>query len=195
MSDDSTIEQIKLTLQFELENRFKMNEESVTARQIASFLDPRYKDLNHENSNNRKKIRDYVLQKITSELREENTLETPDTSTSMSSALEYLFSVSKSSKNQPQIQFEDYVADPQIRFDLDPLDWWRNRGKKYPIIAEMAKKYLSIPATSTSSERCFSTAGNIVTPKRNCLLPDNVNLLVFLFQNKQFLTNSEDGKM
>ena len=59
--------------------------------------------------------------------------------------------------------------------------------KKYSILSSLAKKYLSIPATSVSSERCFSTAGNIVTAKRSCLLPKNVDMLIFLYQNRKYL--------
>jgi len=42
---------------------------------------------------------------------------------------------------------------------------------------------MAITATSVSAERCFSTAGNIVTRKRASLSPENINLLVFLHQN------------
>ena len=58
---------------------------------------------------------------------------------------------------------------------------------KYPTIAELAIKYLAIPATSDTSERCFSTAGNIVTRKRTRLLPENVDTLVFLYQNRKLI--------
>lgn len=54
-----------------------------------------------------------------------------------------------------------------------------------PLIAQIAKKYVCLPVTSVSSERCFSTAGNVVTPIRNCLSTENVNLLVFLYQNRK----------
>ncbi|KAF0707464.1 zinc finger BED domain-containing protein 1-like, partial [Aphis craccivora] len=80
-----------------------------------------------------------------------------------------------------------YYSEPQLRYDFDPFEWLKSHEKKYPLIAELAKKYLSIPATSVSSERCFSTAGNVVTSKRNCLAPENVNMLVFLYQNRQLL--------
>ena len=50
-------------------------------------------------------------------------------------------------------------------------------------IHKMARKYLDLPATSTPSERVFSIAGSIVNKKRACLLPENVNMLVFLYEN------------
>ena len=43
----------------------------------------------------------------------------------------------------------------------------------------MAKKYLAVPATSTPSERAFSVAGCVVNKKCACLLPENVNMLIF----------------
>ena len=59
-----------------------------------------------------------------------------------------------------------------------------NTRTKYSRLTEMAKKYLCIPATSASFKRVFSTAGNIVNPKQTNLLPENVDLLVFLYKNK-----------
>ncbi|KAE9522596.1 hypothetical protein AGLY_017018 [Aphis glycines] len=85
---------------------------------------------------------------------------------------------------------DDEIQKPQLRFDLNPLEWWRIREEKYPAIATIAKKYLAIPFTSASSERCFSTAGNIVNPKRSCLLPENVDILVFLYQNRKLYSRN-----
>ena len=67
--------------------------------------------------------------------------------------------------------------------DEDPLLWWSKNSSRYPNLTVLAKKYLAIPATSVPAERVFSTAGNIVNQKRACLLPENVNLLVFLAEN------------
>jgi hypothetical protein len=66
---------------------------------------------------------------------------------------------------------------------VDPLTWWRERARTYPIISHLAKKYLAIPASSVPSERIFSLAGNIVTKKRANLKPENVDRLIFLHKN------------
>ena len=74
--------------------------------------------------------------------------------------------------------------------DNDPLQWWTVNQKKYPGIAALASKYLCIPATSTTSERVFSTAGNIVSKRRSNLSAKYVDMLVFMNKNYDFI-NSE----
>jgi hypothetical protein len=41
----------------------------------------------------------------------------------------------------------------------NPLEWWKSNGKRFPILSEMAIRYLCIPATSAPAERVFSSAG------------------------------------
>ncbi|XP_054592246.2 E3 SUMO-protein ligase ZBED1-like [Nothobranchius furzeri] len=65
----------------------------------------------------------------------------------------------------------------------NPLVWWRENEKEYPLLARMAKRYLCVPGTSVASERVFSTAGDIITAKRSCLTPGHVNQLLFLQKN------------
>ena len=40
--------------------------------------------------------------------------------------------------------------------DKNSLDWWRAKKKEYPRLARLARKYLSVPGTSTQAERVFS---------------------------------------
>ena len=48
---------------------------------------------------------------------------------------------------------------------------------------------LCVPATSTASERLFSTAGLTVTNLGSCLKPENVDAFVFLNKNFQLLVD------
>lgn len=42
----------------------------------------------------------------------------------------------------------------------DPLQWWRDIGSlKYPLMAKLARKFLSVPCTSVPAERMFSSSG------------------------------------
>ena len=67
--------------------------------------------------------------------------------------------------------------------DISALKWSKEHHSRFPTIAKLAKKLLCIPATSTPSERLFSTAGYVINSKRACLDADNVNMLCFLAEN------------
>jgi hypothetical protein len=68
----------------------------------------------------------------------------------------------------------------QISLDSDPLLWWKENAFFFPLLANVAKSRLCIPATSVPSERIFSTAGDIVTAQRASLNPTMVDKLIFL---------------
>lgn len=81
-------------------------------------------------------------------------------------------------------EYDIYEQEPLQKKSVNIFTWSKNNETRLPVLSTYAKKYLAIPATSTPSERVFSTAGNIVTTKRANLLPENVNKLVFLHHNK-----------
>ncbi|EMF15211.1 uncharacterized protein SEPMUDRAFT_10649, partial [Sphaerulina musiva SO2202] len=57
--------------------------------------------------------------------------------------------------------------------------YYSNRIKR-PILYTIARDYLAISTTSVPSESEFSKANNIVTQKRNKLLPDTIKKLAIL---------------
>lgn len=89
----------------------------------------------------------------------------------------------KTPQQKAEIEVESYLRIPLQDVEGDPLQWWKVEEKNYPILATLARKYLCICATSSPSERLFSTSGLLVTPKRSSLKPDKVNMLVFLSRN------------
>lgn len=62
----------------------------------------------------------------------------------------------------------------------DPLLFWKVNANAYPTLAMLAKQYLAIPATSVPVERLFSTAGELISKKRNSLTPENAHMLLSL---------------
>ena len=68
-----------------------------------------------------------------------------------------------------------------------PLSQQEENHLKYPRIWKLAQRILAIPSTSAPVERVFSSAANIVNKKRVSLKPENVDLLVFLRGNKEFV--------
>lgn len=86
--------------------------------------------------------------------------------------------------SQHQKQVNEYLQTELLGRSEDPLLWWSTLGSQlYPAVATVAQRYLSIPATQASSERVFSTAANIVTTRREHLLPEHVEQLVLLHDN------------
>jgi hypothetical protein len=67
------------------------------------------------------------------------------------------------------------------------LEWWRVHHVDYPHTWKVAEWILAIPATSAPSERVVSSAANIVDKNRVRLKPENIDLLVFLRGNKDFV--------
>ena len=63
--------------------------------------------------------------------------------------------------------------------DLDVLQWWKDHKYEYPKLALLCAYYLAIPASSASSEREFSAAGQTINERRTNLSPETIdNILV-----------------
>lgn len=89
----------------------------------------------------------------------------------------------ENSKSKASAELESYCSCATIEGKANPLEWWRVNELIFPNLAVLAKKYLSICATSVSSERLFSLSGHIVSKKRTSLSTDHVNQMVFLASN------------
>ena len=85
-----------------------------------------------------------------------------------------------------KIEFDAFLREPITDIESDPLQWWKARASIYPNLSLTVKHYMCIPATSVPSERVFSTAGNLLTSRRQRLTPENVEMLMFLNKNYKF---------
>ena len=48
----------------------------------------------------------------------------------------------------------------------NPLQWWARHQGEFPVLAQLARKFLCIMPSSASIERVFSTGGNAVSKKK-----------------------------
>lgn len=92
-------------------------------------------------------------------------------------------SATSSQRERIETELSAYLQSVDADSESDPLQWWKTHEEMFPNLKNVAKKYLCMPATSSPSERLFSTSGNIVTCHRASLKPDAVDRLVFLAQN------------
>ena len=89
-----------------------------------------------------------------------------------------------------EVMVEMYLKEPIInrKCHIDPLNYWKEKKMVWNGLAIMASKYLSIPPSSASSERLFSSAADIISQERNRLNPDRAEMLLFLKKTYLFLT-------
>ena len=73
-------------------------------------------------------------------------------------------------KVRKEVQY--YTDTPGLDVEEDPLQWWASESSKYPCLSQLAMKYLSVCATSSSSDHVFSASGKIVAPLRSNLKSD-----------------------
>lgn len=160
------------------------------------MLDPRNKGLDFLGDDSEKQL---TIQRLHDEFSklEEQTSElsihpTPtNTESSMRSHKGYLqqrqLKRKKKDKSVSDSQILDeissYLLLPSAPSTEDPLGWWKKHLDKFPKLARIARKYLAIPATSVSSERLFSDAGNLISSKRTSLDPALVSKMLFLKRN------------
>lgn len=71
--------------------------------------------------------------------------------------------------------------------DEEALHYWRRKAIDFPLLAQVAKRAFTIPACSTAVENIFTTAGHLLLPERGCVLPKNLETLIYLKANYKLL--------
>ena len=72
-----------------------------------------------------------------------------------------------------------YCEEEVVPEDSDILEYWKTNRKKFPLLSRLARKFLCITSSATS-ERVFSTAGNVVSERKTNLSIDNIEMLVYM---------------
>lgn len=153
---------------------------------LATALDPRFKKLKCLQKEDRDSVwsdmKTKVAQLISGKQQE------PDRSnTELPSKKAKLFDYSsdtddetESTETDASVAVERYKSEPEVDQDICPLQWWLTHNASHPLVATLAVKFLSSPATTVPCERLFSIAGNILNKKRTSLSASNLNKLVSL---------------
>ena len=66
-------------------------------------------------------------------------------------------------------------------------EWWEGNKSQFPLLYNLAAKYLAIPATSASSERSFLKAGLTIGKLRTRLTGQHIDEINFLHCNSSLL--------
>ena len=80
-------------------------------------------------------------------------------------------------------EVSSYVKLKDIRVKDDPIEWWLKNKGSFSTLTKLARRYLSILATSVPNKQLFSDVSNHILAKRMRLSPDLVNKILFLKRN------------
>ena len=69
----------------------------------------------------------------------------------------------------------------------NPYIWWNNNQLRYPLLANLARRYLCSPPISVASERLFSRACILYDERRNKLTAEHAEMLLFIKNNMNLL--------
>lgn len=100
-----------------------------------------------------------------------------------------LASVARTSTSQTAVERECYLLlsmHNKIKV-TNVLSYWKDHAKLMPTLTNVAAQIYGIPATSTPSERNFSVAGLIVNQRRTQITPDNLDKVIFMHNNYDFV--------
>lgn len=73
-----------------------------------------------------------------------------------------------------------YFNAPLESVESDILPFWKANALNYPILAAMAKDYLTVQTSSVSAERAFSSGTDLVTADRCSLRGETIEMTQFL---------------
>nr|CAD2171629.1 unnamed protein product [Meloidogyne enterolobii] len=87
-------------------------------------------------------------------------------------------------RQRAEVEVNDYLHTKKLPLGADPFSYWFSQNAiKWPMLSKLSTKLLSAPASSSESERVFSTTGLIVSNLRKSLKVENVEKLLFLHHN------------
>ncbi|XP_009885389.1 PREDICTED: zinc finger BED domain-containing protein 1-like [Charadrius vociferus] len=81
-------------------------------------------------------------------------------------------------ESMPEIhqQLENYIVEPLCKRSTNPLHWWKNNEHRFPAVARLSRQYLAIPATALLPEQAFATGQSALEHRRAVLAPENLRL-------------------
>ena len=160
--DDHCVHNMKCKMLESLNIRFA-DIEDVGFLALATLLDPRYKENFFSSTTSRQCAKEMLLSEYTYFLEETESAEPsakriatgdegPIKQSKLWGCLSEIISESAPSSSEEtthNVEIDQYISAPLLDFKHGhPLRWWQGNCQHYPILARIARKYLSVPSTS-----------------------------------------------
>ena len=87
--------------------------------------------------------------------------------------------------SQKGAKIPQYLSEPVLDIEDDPLKFWKDNEAEYPRLAKLANKYLAIQASSAAVERLFSIGGKVFRPDRCRLKDETFEILMMIRCNNE----------
>jgi hypothetical protein len=181
---------VRNEIRTQIQNRFTSihseTESNARIYAMATMLDPRTKschNLPEEIKNKFEKIFADNYKLFHDSINASTAHESPDEFSKDSNDDLFGASVSSVTTEPLENELQTYMNVKTISAKDCPLSWWKEHESHYPIMSQLARRYLCIPASSASSERLWSISGHLVTKYRNRLNGDTICGLMFLKRN------------
>ena len=105
-------------------------------------------------------------------------------------------------ENMIQKEIQTYMAFAVTSIDkngvnsykMNPLLFWDKFNHIYPLLSKICVIFLAPCAGSHPSESVFSTAGYVLSPRRSCTKPENVNTLLVGNSIEELIVKLKDNK-
>jgi hypothetical protein len=179
--DDEILTHIKYIVEQKMLSKIKIEE----LYKIAVFFDPRMKQLKILDQADVSLVKNQIKTQCSSMINSDESdnsittvQERPNKRHKKSKDTNVDFSqyYDSSSDDSNEDEVDQYIKSkvPKDK-NLDILKWWRDHKLEFPKLSLLCAYYLSIPASSASSEREFSNAGQTINERRTNLKPETVD--------------------
>lgn len=186
--DDHLVTLMKVKALGYIEKRFVLHK----FHRISTFLNPNFKCLKFASTALYEKTLSDTREMVAMIPEQANPSVTRRDSRSSASTIE-----SELSNYCDNIADDNDEIGAYIRFNhftdlkLDPGRWWFNHVIDFPKLSKLAIAIHGIPASSTPSERAFSTSGAIITDRRVYLSPASIEDIIILRSDaEKFMKNN-----
>lgn len=137
---------------------------------MATFLNPSYKSLKFASFEQVERTHSEVRAEFRNVMNTGGNLRRASSSSSESSINRFADLYENGDEIIEYLQFKCCTAPEEI----DLIAWWKSKSNEFPKLSKIALQIHAIPASSTPSERTFSTSGSLITEKRSRLLPESI---------------------